>query len=378
MFDRTFFHIDEYGSFGPRALAPILCVSERTVLWAPAPLLVERAEISGESVIGTTQLLELIEERFAVVIAREQWFDRKWRNRDGAWDLIRWRDPFDSKLLSWAKEDESKPLAIRRVIVAEAESGFDKARAALEADPRLSAQLITLYNQNRLPEGVLEKAQRAQGAGKPVELQILRDAFNHHSAVLESGCQTATVPDSFMPTLLALADETEEPNNISSTSNDSNAQAFAEAIDLLLSIQAPKSSDALLLFLRSRNRTQLIELLGSKRLGTLADNVVIEIEKATQINSFWSNLFPDKAVDKNAATIGGILGAILSAVVSSGGVWLATTPLKLLRPWLQRHSQIALDLTGNSAVPPLIQLALETSRPTNKQIQDLLTKLRRY
>ena len=379
MYDRTFFHVDEYGIFGPKAFPPVICLNRRTVLWSPAPMFVDAAHESGASIIGSVELLSLIEDRHVSVIARRHWFDRKWRNRDGAWSMIRWKDSFDSRLLAIATEDEQDPIfENRRVIIAPPETGFFQASEHLNKDSQMRDMLTGLYTRRRLPIGVLEKADRAAAEGRSVEEQILRDIHNHHNAVLESRSSSATVPNEFMRALLDLKDSAQMPLTTAISESSTDESLFHEALELLLAIRAPCNFSALMDFLESNQRSELISLLCSERAaGCLPDAIACKMARASGIKSLNEQIFSLRAPDAVARTIGSMIGTLLTLLTSNSSVGIVSTPVQLMRPWLQRKSLIPVDIDKTSKVTPFVQLALGTNRPTHLEIVSLLERMKR-
>jgi hypothetical protein len=178
--DRVFYHVDEYGEAGVSCLTPLICLSKPLVLWSPAPLLIRRTK----SFLSPKDIPRLVDRVNAPVriILREKWLDRAWRNRTDGWELSRWDEEFDPELRRMASDDSSRPLENRRVIIAPEATGYQEAEKRLTQKPLIRQQLKELYQKQQLPVGVLEKARRAENSGTPVELQILRDAYNHNTA----------------------------------------------------------------------------------------------------------------------------------------------------------------------------------------------------
>jgi hypothetical protein len=375
MMNRTFFHIDEYGEAGVAYLPSILCLNNSTVLWSPAPLLLKHSK----GVVGTKELLELIEKRHVSIIGRPQWFDRSWRNRSGAWEFAKWEDEFDRKLADFANEDSNESFSNKRVIIAPEEKGFELASSRLAEQPDLKLELTKKFEEGFLPIGILEKARRAKSNKQNVEVQILRDVFNHQRAIVDAHANGATVPDSFMGILVSMIEGLEPLSNSGNTPTDPDPELLRDALDLLRGIKAPTSYKALISYLSSPNRHDLLSLLMSSRAaGKLPDHVISQIEKATQIKSTLDNLFSSKDPVGYADSLSTIASLLMSTLTSTVAVGLVTLPYKVGKGYLQEKSLVPIEVDNNFNVKPLFQLAFNTkNRVYKSQIDKLIADLRK-
>jgi hypothetical protein len=373
MFNRTLFHVDEFGLQGINYLPAVLCLNTTVTLWSPAPLLLDQAK----GIIGTKELLELVERRNVVIIGRHNWFDRSWRNRGNAWEFAKWQDGFDDRIMALANEDQREPILNRRVIIAPDEQGFEFAEAQLAQRPDIFAKLAELYNQKLLPAGILEKADRAKRQRKSVEIQILRDAYNHQQAIRDASADAATVPDAFMDTLLAVIDDLQPVSNSALPRVPADPVDYREALNLLRGIEAPTSYKSLITFLSSGSRNDLISLLCSERaVGTLPDSVASQIVAAAKIKETFDRLFPSYDPVECVKSLATAISILLSLLCSSPALSLVTLPFQIAKSSLQKRSLVPLEIDEKFKVRPLFQLALDKNRPTKKQVDTLISKLR--
>lgn len=377
MFERTFFHIDEFGSAGTAYLPSILALNRSTVLWSPAPALLNHSHNQGSSIIGTEELLKLLRKRIVRIIGRRNWFDRSWRNRAGAWEFAKWQDDFDNEVCAMANEDANEPLSNKRVIVAPDEQGFERAELLLTQAPVLVERLASLLSHRQLPQGILEKAERARRQDRPVEVQILRDAFNHQQAIIDAGAHSATIPDTFMNTLVALI-EGLEPTTAPGNTLPADESCLRDALDLLKAVRAPTSFESLEAFLSSNARDELVSLLCSNRAaGSLPDSIIWQIEQATKIRPVLERLFPSRDPVGYSNSLATFVSTLVSLLSSNAAVGLVTLPYQVGKGWLQEHSYVPLEVDKKYKVKPLFQLAIGTDRPRKTEVEALLTTLRR-
>lgn len=377
MFDRTFYHLDEFGSAGMAYLPAILTLNRSTVLWSPAPMLLDHRHQQGLSIIGTQELLKLLRKRVVRIIGRRNWFDRSWRNRAGAWEFSKWQDDFDNEVCAMADEDAAEPFFQRRVIIAPDEQGFELAESLLSQDPVLEERLASLLLKRQLPQGILEKAERAKRQDKPVGVQILRDAFNHQTAIKDAGAPSATILDNFMSTLVTLIEGFEPDTATPQIEHPADESCLRDALGLLTAIRAPTSFESLDKFLSSNARDDLISLLCSTRAaGSLPDSIIWQIEKATKIRPVLDRLFPSRDPIGYSSSLSTIVSTLASLLSSNGTVGLVTLPYQVGKGWLQEHSLVPLDVDQKYKVKPLFQLAIGTQRPKKAEVDALLAALR--
>jgi hypothetical protein len=375
MFDRTFFHLDEYGASGPGCLPSVLCLNRATVLWSPSPLLLQQGFDQGRSIVGPKELLALLRRRDVRIIGRAKWFDRGWRNRKDGWPLAKWQDSFDNEVLRMANEDSALPLTERRVIVASDETGFSLAEKLLAKRPLLRSDLQERFQQRRLPQGIYEKAHRAQREGRPVETQILRDTFNHQSAIVEAQARTATVTDAYMAALISIAHL--QPKAKPRSPAPADPADLREAIDLLRAVTSSASFSHLDKLIKSQGRSDLIALLCSERAaGMLADHVVARIEKATEIKPMLDRLFPSRDPIGLSLSLGSMVAMLASVLASSVPFGMMPIGYTVGKGWLQRRGLVPLDVDEGSKVRVLFQLAYGTKRPTKGKVEALIATLR--
>ncbi|MEQ1602191.1 MAG: hypothetical protein HOP04_13225 [Methylophilaceae bacterium] len=376
MFERTFFHIDEFGSAGMAYLPSILTLNRSTVLWSPAPMLLDHSHNQGSSIIGTEELLKLLRKRIVRIIGRRNWFDRSWRNRAGAWEFAKWQDDFDNEVCAMANEDANEPLSNRRVIIAPDEQGFERAELLLKQDPVLVEKLTSLLSHRQLPQGILEKAERAKRQGRGVEVQILRDAFNHQQAIIDADARSATVPDTFMNTLVALIKGL-EPTTATDNLLPADESCLRDALDLLRAVRAPTSFESLEAFLSSGARDDLVSLLCSNRAaGSLPDSIIWQIEQATKIRPVLDRLFPSRDPVGYSSSLATFVSTLASLISSGASVGLITIPFQVCKGWLQERSLVPLEVDKKYKVKPLFQLAIGTDRPKKDEVEALLIALR--
>lgn len=378
--NRVFYHIDEYGEPGVSYLTPLICLSDPLVLWSPAPLLLRRMNEREKSFLSPKDVLRFLDRADAPIriILREKWLDQAWRNRTGGWPLGRWDEEFDPELVKMALEDKRRPLENRRVIVAPEEAGYEEAAKRLKRKFRIRQQLKELYQKQMLPVGILEKARRAEHSGTPVELQILRDAYNHNTAVREAGAKVAAVTDNYMGVLLTLASDAgvltyDTPHDVKPV----EPGELREALDLLRRIRPVSTYRQLNGFLRSGMRTELKDLLFSERATrSLEAHVANEIYKATKIKRLRDRLFPSKDPVGMTLSLGSLVSVVASILTHKFTFGIVPVAYVVSKGWLQAKSLVPLDVDANSKVKPLFQIACGTTRLTRDQVTEVLIRLR--
>jgi hypothetical protein len=375
MHSRTFYHVDEYREQGLSYLPAILSLNSTSVLWSPAPLLLQHAVTKNQSFIGPEQLLTLLRRGDVRIIGRQKWFDRNWRNQKNGWEFARWQHSFDDEVLSILKEDFSLPLTERRVIMSAEESGFEEAEALLNKDPALRSVLLTRFESGDLPLGVYEKARTARREGRSVEIQILRDAFNHQAAVNNAGAESATITDSHMIALVDIAGLS--PRKSPGLSNQAEAADIREAMDLLRAVTTIGSFANLNRVLQSNGRRDLIALLCSSRAaGTLSDHIVAQVQDAIEIKPMLKRLFPSSDPIDLSLNIGSLIALI--APICAGIVPFAVAKLsyQVGKGWAQNNGILPFDVDENRNVAQLFQIAFGVKRPTKKKVNTLVEALR--
>jgi hypothetical protein len=182
----TFFHINQRGEAGYRDLARLTAMSHPLILWAPSSVLL-RSESPG---IDPRLFLELLEEGRVRVMGRHSWLTDPHCRDSYRWPGTAWDSQIDGQIQRVAEEDENKVLAERRVIIAPEEEGYTWADEYLSQYPEES---LKWYRRTRrkdasktIPGGTLEAVQVLGTDHVTVARRILRDAFNHGRALLES------------------------------------------------------------------------------------------------------------------------------------------------------------------------------------------------
>jgi len=378
--DRVFYHIDEYREAGMSYLTPLMCLSDPLVLWSPAPLLIRRAAKREKSFLSPKDILRLVDRADAPIriILREKWLDSAWRNRRGAWPLGRWDGEFDPEVRRLALEDKKRAFEDRRVIIAPEETGYEEAATRLKQDIRVREQLKELYQKRRLPLGILDKARSAERKGIPVELQILRDAYNHNTAVHEAKTEVAAITDQYMDVLLKLVSSAgglarDTPDEMKPV----EVGELREALDLLRRIRPIMTYRQLNRFLASGMRSELKDLLFSERATKNLDvHIANEIYKATKIKRFRDQLFPSKDAVGITLSLGSLVSVVVSILTHNFTFGIVPVAYVVSKGWLQAKSLVPLDVDANSKVKPLFQITCGTTRVTRDQVKEVLRRSR--
>lgn len=196
---RNFCHISEFNEQGYHLLPSMLMMSEKLILWAPAPKQLELYNNKGDTFLTTKNLLELVDKNQVSIIGRKEWItDKSFRDKN-PFALAKWDDKFDNTIRLWASQDESKPISEKRVIIAENEKGFSLANEFLDK-PENKGRIEVLLNRiasQQLPTGTNEKIERETSEDKKLRL-ALRDIYNHHLAKLNAHADQSIEPSEWV------------------------------------------------------------------------------------------------------------------------------------------------------------------------------------
>jgi hypothetical protein len=185
----TFFHINQRGEAGYQDLGRLVAMSQPLTLWAPSSVQL-RAPTSG---MDSKQFLELLDRGNIRVMGRRRWLTDPRCRDTPRWPGTVWNSQIDGDIRRRAEEEEGTAAAERRVVIAPEEHGYDWADNYLFQHPEES---LKWYRRARrkdasatIPGGTL-KAVRDLGEDRvAVARRILRDAYNHGRALLESGAR---------------------------------------------------------------------------------------------------------------------------------------------------------------------------------------------
>ncbi|ROP38735.1 hypothetical protein [Saccharothrix texasensis] len=183
---RTFCHISEYGETGYEHLHRMIATSAPLVLWSPSSRLLE----SPRCRVTDADFVRHVEQGRIRIVGREPWLlDRSFR--DGhQWSGAGWRTEVDDAVRSIARDDASRPLAERRVVVAPDEQGSVRATEHVELHPEVVDTLhaaLTGPTSGSFPVGVVEHAGRFRDSPRDLATDVLRHAYNHLDALTLSG-----------------------------------------------------------------------------------------------------------------------------------------------------------------------------------------------
>ena len=185
----TFFHVNQRGEAGYRDLTRLVAMSQPLTLWAPSSVLL-RSQSSG---VGPKQFLDLLDEGYIRVMGRRKWLsDPRCRDSD-RWPGTSWDAEIDDRIRRLSEEDEGKPVPERRVVVAPEEEGYEWADNYLSRHPEESSRWYKRVRRKdaseTIPGGTLDAVRELGTDHVAVARRILRDAYNHGRALLESGAR---------------------------------------------------------------------------------------------------------------------------------------------------------------------------------------------
>ena len=189
----TFCHISELGTPGYSNLHRMLAISSPLNLWAPSSVLLRDPGCR----ITPDEFMRYVRNGNIRVIARHEWLINRRRRDAHPWEGARWDPDIDGQLRSIMEEDEASglPRAQRHVVAAEPENGWERAEEYITENPVAARTWESaLHMQDRdgglIPPGTLETARRmARKRPDGTLLAVLRDAFNHGSAIGESDAE---------------------------------------------------------------------------------------------------------------------------------------------------------------------------------------------
>jgi hypothetical protein len=184
----TFCHIGEYGESGYANLHRMIAVSQPLNLWAPTSTLLG----SRDCQVSRDEFLEYVDSGHIRVFGRERWLTSKTeRNKfESKYSNAAWDENFDGWLQRILDQDSGKPLQDRRVVIADAEKGKDRALQLVDENPSHIDYWNNPANQRKIPSGTLEAARRtAKGDPAAFARAVLRDAWNHGEASRDAGAE---------------------------------------------------------------------------------------------------------------------------------------------------------------------------------------------
>ncbi|MFZ6011758.1 MAG: hypothetical protein ACOYXT_15555 [Bacteroidota bacterium] len=226
---RNFCHISDFEEHGYQLVPSMLMMSEKLVLWGPAPDEIKLYNATHNTLLTPKDFLELIESNQISIIAREEWLTSKTYRNNHPWPQAKWDDTFDGEIKRWAYEDRDKALEDRRVIVAKKEPGYDSADQFL-ADSANKDKVEKLQNRMatlKLPRGMVGKLQREKHDHDKLRV-VVRDMYNHVDARANAHAQQSVEPDEWMGIIYEILDiETEQWNY------EVSAEKFWEALEFL-------------------------------------------------------------------------------------------------------------------------------------------------
>jgi hypothetical protein len=184
----TFCHISELGPLGYANLHRMLAMSRPLNLWAPSSVLLRdpRCRITPEDFI------EYIRNGKIRIAARKKWLTESRKRDEYPWEGARWDPYVDGQIKSIMEEDAGLPRAQRRVVAAGPEQGWTRAQEYVEKNPEAARdwEAILRLDDEMIPSGTRETARRmADKQPNGAVLTVLRDAYNHGSAIGESDAE---------------------------------------------------------------------------------------------------------------------------------------------------------------------------------------------
>ncbi len=303
---RTFCHISEFDALGYDLLPSMMLMSEKLVVWAPAGTHLLDLNRDYKTFLHPEDLLNLIDEGYIQVIAREDWLtDIEYRNSH-RWPLAKWNNPFDNELKLWSIQDSAKPLENRRVIIDKPEEGFNKADEFL-ANPIKTKTINVLaarIENHELPKGTLEKF---NGKNKDEQIRLaLRDIFNHLDARDSGFCNSSFEPDEW-------ADFIYEIVGVKTKSFEDTAEIGPDKIYEILgelkrfqNVNSFKDLKLLLKF-RDKVKSELVEM--SKSTLSIESIMDSSIVNGIKIPTWFESLRPKTA---DVISLGFILGSVVT------------------------------------------------------------------
>jgi hypothetical protein len=186
----TFYHINDYGELGYANLSRYIATSDPLVLWAPSGRLLEECYNKKICPISPKSFIELVEKNHIHIIGREWWFHKASREqqlskRANPWKYAQWLDSFDGPIEIILRERQSSSLPESSVRLAPPEDGEAWAKGYLERKGEdVIDKVVKLIEASKVPQGQIEKAQRAlkNGGREEAVKAVLGDLRNHVEA----------------------------------------------------------------------------------------------------------------------------------------------------------------------------------------------------
>ncbi len=268
----TFFHINQRGEDGYRDLPRLVAMSQPLTLWAPSSVILR----SSSSGIAPNLFLDLLEEGHIRVMGRHKWLSEPRFRNSSRWPGTDWVPGIDDRIQGLAEEDEGKPVGEQRVVVAPEEKGYEWADEYLSEHPGQASEWFARATRKgaakTIPGGTLEAIHELGDDRVAVARRILRDAYNHGRALLESRARVPILQSfthrKFLE-VLAQAPAIEEGEEGRRPPADEKPQASQvddlaamtrELVQILatLDLKGPPDSKRLHRFLRSSGHRELI------------------------------------------------------------------------------------------------------------------------
>jgi len=370
---KPFLHIDDFGEDGFDQLTPLLVLSGRANIWAPSAHLLQQSK----SNIGVKDLLWLIEKGYMSVTARRRWFFDKTFRENHNWAGARWNDSLDSPLQSMAKEDESRPRSERRVILAENETGYDKAisRVKLKDGKALEGRLRKLFNEQLLPVGIQEKAQTARYEKRSVPQQILRDYYNHIDAIKESSSDSLVSLDK---QFLLISSVLNTKMKAFDPSESVSLTDFKHALNVITAISTIDSPKKLKKFLKSNHRNEISQVLFEyqNRALELPSELAKKISSSLNTDSSILKMTGfDQGFTHGSIILGGIFSGIIGAYADPQNPFsLVLTAISCSVPFLEASGLIRKNIK-DPTIATLVYMAHQRHSATTKELKIISNKL---
>lgn len=375
---RVFMHIDEYGIDGFGQLPHTICVSNPVILWSPSALLLESARAAGATDLTQKDLLNLIDAQDAPVrvVARNEWFDKAWRDRH-PFEGARWVSGYDDELAKFSEEDKKLSKENRRVIVARPEKGYEKADRLLcgSLKKSIEAKIGVIFKQGLLPLGTLEKARRDIDARRPYVRTIVRDVYNHMDAADDAEGVISATPCEH---LILLSSLVAQSNPTAFTTSDSigstvDGDEVSDAIKILKGLKPCVNKSQLFKFLRSGLRRDLQDLLYSER-GTksLSRHIVVEMQRAVKLAPFFDRYLKLKDPIGITVTLGGLTVAIATICLTDQFAFgVLPIAIEAVKAPAVRRGWLPAPVPWGDKTRALFYLCLGTRYPNNQKVMKL-------
>ena len=263
---RVYYPINEFSESGYVALPLAVFLCDKLVLWSPMAKFIDDVYDKGKSILKSTNVLELIEAGYIQIAAREQWFDRSYRNKL-SFSKASYTD-FDIELSQLLSRSISREIDDSFVIVAPKETGSRWARDIIKRTDEKSELIVktamqSLEDSSTIPDGVYEKILRAPEEKRlRLLIQIMR---NNMKTMDQIQCDNLIYWRDYIDSTFTISNYQIRKNT---TYKRIDIKRFADMCDYLRTIVEIKDYHSFVKMLESRDikeiKTEIARVLNSE------------------------------------------------------------------------------------------------------------------